>query len=85
MSIFGSYIPVLIASTGSSLDAEIAGKIPETNPIPAEIAVPINIFHGDNTNSKSPVNDEAIIETIKTRNNPIKPPITASITASNKN
>ena len=51
-----SYIPVLIASTGSSRDAEIAGTIPEIKPITAETAVPINMFQGDSTNLKSPVN-----------------------------
>lgn len=79
------YIPVLIASTGSNLDAEIAGSIPDIKPIAALIAVPTSIFHGESTNSKSPVNCDAKIETINTKNNPIKPPITAKITASNKN
>jgi hypothetical protein len=53
---------VRIASTGSSLEADIAGIIPLISPIPAAIAVPINMFQGDRTNSKSPVKDEAIKE-----------------------
>jgi hypothetical protein len=79
------YIPVLIASTGSSLDAEIAGRIPAISPITAETIVPINILVGDNINSKSPVNCDARIETENTRTNPINPPIIAKIIASNKN
>ena len=82
---FYNYIPVLIASTGSNFEAEIAGRIPEIKPIAAEIAVPMNIFQGESTNSKSPVKLDAIIETIKTKNSPINPPITERITASNKN
>lgn len=62
-----NYIPVRIASTGSSLAAEIAGMIPEINPIMAETKVPINMLKGDNTNSKSPVNWDAISATIQTK------------------
>jgi hypothetical protein len=43
------------------------------------------MFQPDNTKSKSPVNVDAKIDTIKTNINPINPPITESITASNKN
>ena len=43
------------------------------------------MFHGDNTKLKSPENEEAITETIKTRIKPISPPIRDKITASNKN
>ena len=73
-----------MASTGSNLDAEIAGKIPEINPINAANPVPKITFPTPKTNSKSKafVN---IIEIIQTRNNPIKPPITDKITASNRN
>ena len=74
-----------MASTGSSLDAEIAGIIPEINPIAADIIVPINMFVGESTNSKSPVKLDAIMDAINTRNKPIRPPIIAKITASNKN
>ena len=70
-----------MASTGSNLEAAIAGIIPEINPITAETMVPINIFHGDKTNSKSPVNCEARIETIPTKHKPIKPASIARITA----
>ena len=45
----------------------------------------MNMFQGESTNSKSPVKLEAINETINTKNNPINPPITERITASNKN
>ena len=38
------YMPLLMASTGSNLEAEIAGKIPETTPIMAAKPVPINTF-----------------------------------------
>ena len=79
------YIPALIASTGSSFDAEIAGTIPAISPIIADITVPMNMFQVDNTKLKSPVNVDAKIDTIKTNINPINPPITESITASNKN
>ena len=78
------YIPVLIASTGSNLDAEIAGKIPEINPINAANPVPKRTFPKPNTNSKSRTLVK-IIEIIQTRNSPINPPITDKITASNRN
>ena len=80
-----SYIPVRIASTGSKLEAFIAGKIPETNPIAAAITVPIIILKGDKTNSKSGVNAEAMRDATNTKSNPIIPPINARIMASNKN
>ena len=78
-------MPVLMASTGSSLDADNAGRIPDINPMMAEITVPMNIFLKERTNSKSPVNCEAMIDTINTNTKPIKPPITAKITASKRN
>lgn len=74
-----------MASTGSSLEAEIAGIIPAIKPITAETAVPMNIFQGERMNSNSPVNWEAPIDANQTRNNPINPPITESITASKRN
>lgn len=74
-----------MASTGSNFEAEIAGIIPEINPITAETAKPTNIFQEESTNSKSPVNCEAAIEPNQTNPNPTRPPITARITASNKN
>ncbi len=46
-------MPLLIASTGSNLEAEIAGIIPEINPIKAANPEPINILDTLNTNSKS--------------------------------
>lgn len=78
------YIPVLMASTGSSLEAAIAGRIPEISPIIAAKPVPKRIFPSPNTNSKSNafVKIKAIIQTI---NKPIIPPSTESIIASNKN
>lgn len=78
------YIPVLIASTGSNREAEIAGKIPEINPINAASEVPKRIFPIPKTNSNSNTL-VSIREIIQTRNNPIIPPITDRITASNKN
>ena len=48
-----SYIPVLMASTGSNFDAEMAGNIPEINPINAANPVPKRIFPTPKTNSKS--------------------------------
>lgn len=79
-----NYIPVLIASTGSSFEAEIAGRIPDIKPINPASSVPKRIFPIPKTNSKSKtfVNTTAIIQT---KNKPIIPPITDSITASNKN
>ena len=47
------YIPVLIASTGSNLDAAIAGRIPDINPIIAANPVPKTILPILKTNSKS--------------------------------
>jgi hypothetical protein len=74
-----------MASTGSNLEAEIAGRIPEISPMIAETTVPINILNGDRTNSKSPVNCDANRDTINTSIRPISPPIIAKITASNRN
>lgn len=73
-----------MASTGSSLEAEIAGKIPEINPIIPAKPAPKRILSNPNTNSKSKalVKPKAIPQTI---NKPIKPPITDKIMASNKN
>ena len=73
-----------MASTGSNREAEIAGKIPDTNPIAAANEVPRTTFPNPRTKSNSNrfVNNIAIIQT-KTR--PINPPITERITASNKN
>lgn len=73
-----------MASTGSKLAAEIAGKIPEISPIRAAKVVPKTIFPKLKTNSKSSafVKISAIPQTI---NNPIIPPITERIMASNKN
>ena len=73
-----------MASTGSKLAAEIAGKIPDSNPIKAARLVPNRIFPNPRTNSKS----KALVKTkaiIQTKNNPIKPPIRERIIASNKN
>ena len=74
-----------MASTGSNLEAEIAGSIPEIKPIAAETPVPIIMFFVESINSKSPAIQEAIKETKYTRTSPITPPIRARITASNKN
>ncbi len=78
------YIPVLIASTGSNLDAVMAGKIPEISPIIAAKLVPRNTLLILNTNSKSIafVNTTDIIQT---KSSQTAPPITERITASNKN
>jgi hypothetical protein len=83
--IFGNYIPVRIASTGSKRDAEMAGITPETSPMIVDNINPKNMLPGDNTNSKSPEKDEAMSETIQTKPKPTKPPMTAKMTASNKN
>ena len=78
------YIPVLIASTGSSLDAAIAGRIPEIKPINAANPVPRRMLPIPRTNSKSKalVKIKAIIQT---KIKPIIPPIKQSIIASNRN
>ena len=52
-----------MASTGSNLEAEMAGSIPEIKPIAAETPVPIIMFLTERTNSKSPAIEEAIRET----------------------
>ncbi len=84
MKLLNFYIPVLIASTGSSFEAEIAGRIPETRPMNIAKPVPNMTFPKLRTNSKSNafVNPKAIIQT---KNNPIKPPIKHKMIASNKN
>lgn len=79
-----NYIPVLMASTGSNLEAEIAGTIPEINPITAARLVPKIMFPTLRKKSKS----KALVKTMdisQTKNKPIIPPITERIIASNKN
>lgn len=73
-----------MASTGSNLEAEIAGKIPEIKPIIIDKLEPNKILKELNTNSKSKtfVNTKAINQT---KIIPINPPNIAKITASNKN
>lgn len=77
-------MPLLMASTGSNFEAEIAGIIPDIKPIKMAKPEPSIILNGLNTNSKSKalVKIKAIIQT---KNIPIKPPITDKMTASNKN
>ena len=77
-------MPVLIASTGSNFEAEIAGKIPEIKPMKAAKPVPRKTLPRPKTNSKSSTLVNTI-EIIQTRINPKSPPITDKITASNKN
>ena len=77
-------MPLLIASTGSNLEAEIAGIIPEINPIKAANPEPINILEALNTNSNSQADDKAK-PINQTKNIPTIPPIKERITASNKN
>jgi hypothetical protein len=77
-------MPLLIASTGSNLEAEIAGIIPEISPIKAANPDPNNMFAALNTNSKSNA-EERIKAIIQTKNIPTIPPIKDKITASNKN
>ena len=77
-------MPLLIASTGSNLEAEIAGIIPEINPIKAANPEPNNMFEALNTNSKSKALDN-IKAIIQTKNIPTIPPINDKIIASNKN
>ena len=62
----------------------MAGKIPESNPIKADNPVPRAILDILNTNSNSSALVKRI-EIIQTKSNPITPPITESITDSNKN
>ena len=79
-----SYIPLLIASTGSKLEAEIAGKIPEIKPISAAKPVPKQTLKKLKTNS----NSRACVRTIdiiQTKNTPINPPIIHKIIASKRN
>ena len=79
-----NYIPLRMASTGSNLDAEMAGRIPEIRPITAANDVPRRILPSPRTNS----NSSALVKTMvmsHTKNRPITPPITQRITDSNKN
>lgn len=73
-----------MASTGSNLEAEIAGKIPDINPMMIDKPEPNRILKELNTNSKSKtlVKIKAINQT---KTIPINPPNIAKITASNKN
>ena len=73
-----------MASTGSNLEAEIAGKIPEIKPIIIDKLEPKIIFEVLKTNSKSKALVK-IIAIIQTNKIPINPPNIAKITASNKN
>ena len=73
-----------MASTGSNFEAEIAGIIPEINPIKAAKPEPNIILAALNTNSKSNADDK-INAIIHTKNIPTIPPINDKITASNKN
>jgi hypothetical protein len=74
-----------MASTGSSLDADIAGITPEINPIKVESEKPKNMFQNERIKLKSPVKFEAIRAVTQTKNKPTTPPITAKTMASNKN
>ncbi len=78
------YIPVLIASTGSNREAEIAGIIPDIKPINVDKAKPRKILKNDKINSNSKT-ELATKETNQTNTIPMKPPIIDNITASNKN
>ena len=73
-----------MASTGSNLEAEIAGNIPAINPITAANPVPKSTFPRLSTKSNSKALVK-IIEIIQTKSSPIIPPITDKITASNQN
>ena len=77
-------MPLLMASTGSNFEAEIAGIIPEINPINAANPEPKSIFEALNTNSKSNA-EERISAIIQTKNIPTIPPISDKMMASNKN
>jgi hypothetical protein len=56
-----------MASTGSNLDADIAGITPEIKPISVESEKPRNMFQKDSTKLKSPVKFEAICAVTQTR------------------
>lgn len=73
-----------MASTGSNLEAEMAGKIPEIKPMIIDKLEPNKILKELKTNSKSNtfVKTKAINQT---KTIPINPPNMAKITASNKN
>ena len=73
-----------IASTGSILDAVIAGIIPAITPIATAIDVPINAFFGDNKNPKS-VALSAMNITNQTRIKPTTQPMRDKMIASIKN
>ena len=73
-----------MASTGSSLDAENAGMIPEINPIRAETPIPRNTFPGVMIRWKL-VLRETMTDRIITISNPTIPPINERKMASNKN
>jgi len=63
----------------------MAGITPEINPIKVDSENPKNILKNDRMKLNSPVKFEAIFAVIQTKINPIIPPITAKIMASNKN
>ena len=67
-----------MASTGSNLEADIAGNIPEINPIIADKPVPRSIFPIPKKKSKSNALVNAM-EIIQTNSNPMIPPITDKI------
>ena len=79
------YIPVLIASTGSNLEAIIAGAIPAIRPIAALTLVPRIIFEEDKIKVKSSVATFAINVPSQTNRSPKSPPKSAKIMDSNKN
>lgn len=76
------YQAVLIAVTGSIRAAKAAGMIPDTIPITDDTDKPRAIFLNDNTKSIEPIGKN---ESIKTKNNPPKPPSTERKIDSNKN
>ena len=78
------YIPVLIASTGSSLDAEIAGKIPEIKPVTIETVAPNAMLNTLKTKLKSSKSVKSMANS-QTEMIPITPPMTDKMIDSNKN
>lgn len=74
-----------MASTGSNLEADKAGRIPEMNPILLAIKSPIKILNVDRMKVKLGTTIFNPTNPTKTITMPINPPNRDKITASNKN
>lgn len=74
-----------MASTGSNLEADMAGITPDNKPIKVDKENPKNTLNTDNTNSKSSLNWDNTVIVSQTRKRPTIPPTIANMIDSNKN